>query len=537
MEEIFKCSNIEHHDIDSERELTLPSMKHMELKNLPRLVNMISQGFNFKLHTGEFCRVEVHDCPKLMPIKRATIDWTKEGLVRKYVLKDSQLNNNEALNHPLSVLNPRELDSQAPRVEHRWRVMGDYEQEETNNSEQQMLGGLVPTQVLSFQYLCSLKVTHSKKLKFLFSMSTFVHNSLPKLTSLTLADCEELEEIIAENKEHQIMSNVQVCFPELRQLVVERCNKLKRLFSMSMTISLPQLDSLWISEANQLEAIFGHGSEKDASYGETTVLSSLRMIELRNLPNLISVCEGSEFQGQLSNINIHNCPRFVDSSLGRALQQLAIISVLTEDSNVQTSSNAEKQLPVNEEKGMMLISSAEYLSLEDSNDLIYVWEGPSFFMFQNLKQLCLSGCRKLKCIFSSTMIRSLPCLEYLSIEECEEMEEIMSSEEEHHHFPNSFCFPQLHTLVVFRCRKLKWLFPSLTSSQPLPQLKYLRIKECSQLKGLCSCKLEIQEEGFYNNILPELIDLHVKDCPIFSKITLSALQSQAATKRRYRFWW
>ncbi|XP_028800062.1 disease resistance protein At4g27190-like [Neltuma alba] len=236
MEEIFKCPNIEDHHIDSsEKEITFPNMKYLELKNLPRLVN-VCQGF--KLQTGEFYMVAVHDCPKLMPIMGASIHWTKEGLVRKYVLRYSQLDNNEALNNlPLSVLNIGELDIQSPRVEHERRVIVNDEQEEANNSEmlrseEQMVGGLVPTQVLSFQHLHSLEVTHNKKLKFLFSRSTIVHTSLPKLTSLTLSDCEELE------------------------------------------------------------VIFRQSSEGDANYSETIVLSSLRTIELTNLSNLTSVCQG-----------------------------------------------------------------------------------------------------------------------------------------------------------------------------------------------------------------------------------------------------
>ncbi|XP_028800058.1 uncharacterized protein LOC114755347 [Neltuma alba] len=113
------------------------------------------------------------------------------------------------------------------------------------------------------------------------------------------------------------------------------------------------------------------------------------------------------------------------------------------------------------------------------------------------------------------------------------MEEMMSSEEEHHYFPNassshSFCFPQLKYLKVIRCRELKWLFPSLSSTLHLPQLDCLSIEKCSELKGLFNCEPEIQEEGFYNNILPNLRYPNIIDCPIFSKTTLAALQSHAA---------
>ncbi|KAI9072866.1 hypothetical protein K1719_045162 [Acacia pycnantha] len=381
MEEIFKCSNIEDHDTDSEREIKFQNMRHMELNNLPMLVN-ICQGFKlniggFKLRTGDFCEVKVHRCPKLMPIRSAIARCTEERLTREYKLKYSQLNNKEALNLPLSVLNVGELDIQSPGVEdHYWKIIGDDDQEETDSeilrSEQQMVGGVVPTQLLSFKYLHSLEVSGSKKLKFLFSMSTIVQNSLPKLTSLTLSDCEELE------------------------------------------------------------VIFGHSGDDDANHGDTIVPSSLEKIELKNLPNFKRVClVGLQIQVELTDIDICNCPKFVDSSLGSALQQLGTLSVSKEDLNVETASNA------NEEKGTMLISRAEHLRLEDSTNLIFVWEGPTFIMFQNLKTLSMIKCRRLKCIFPSTVMRSLPCLWRLNIEECEELEEIMSSgEEEHNHFPN-----------------------------------------------------------------------------------------------------
>ncbi|KAI9072868.1 hypothetical protein K1719_045164 [Acacia pycnantha] len=479
MEEIFKCSNIEDHDTDSEREIKFPNMRHMELNNLPMLVN-ICQGFKlniggFKLPTGGSCKVKVHGCPKLMSIRSAIARCTEERLERKYELKYSQLNNKGALNLPLSVLNVGELDIQSPGVEdHCWKIIGDDDQEETDDSEilrseQQMVGGVVPTQFLSFQYLHSLKVTGSKKLKFLFSMSTIVQNSLPKLTSITLSDCEELE------------------------------------------------------------VIFGHGGDDDANKGDIIVLSSLRKIKLTNLPNFKSVCQvGLQIQVELTDIDICNCPKFVDSSLGLALQQLETLSlpqVSIEDLNVETSSN------VNEEKRTMLISRVGHLRLEDLTNPIFVWEGPTFITFKNLVQLFVIKWRRLKCIFPSNVMRSLPCLKYLEIEECEELEEIMSSgEEEHNHFPNessnnSLCFPQLQTLAVIECRKLKWLFPSLPSTQRLPMLKELEIVECCQLKGLCNSEVEIHEEGFYNNSLPRLLYVEVEDCPVFSETTLAALQS------------
>ncbi|XP_054818052.1 uncharacterized protein LOC129317714 isoform X2 [Prosopis cineraria] len=741
LEEIFRCSNIEDHDIDNEMEIMFPNLKQVTLVKLPRLVNVRQR---FKLQRGEFCNVYIRECPKFMPITSATIRWTIEGLERQYVLKWSQLNNNEALNLSLPVLIVGELDIQSPKVDDEVEVRGDDDQEETKDSEmlrseQRMLEGFVPTQVLSFQYLHSLKMVRCKKLKFLFSIRTIVHNSLSNLSFLTLCDSDELEEIIQDNEEYQVMSNDRVHFPELRWLEVKRCDKLIRLFPISMSTSFPQLytlcingadqlevifgdssedaanysgkivlsslirmelenlpnfinvyqgmqnlqqlgtistregelcevkvhecpkfmpitsatiwwteerldgiyelkrsqlnnnealnlllpilnvgqpdiqsprvhhefqvmgddyeedddqketddskmlrseeqmpgglvptqvlifqyihslkmtrckklkflfsvstivhnslpklSSLSLSDCEELEVIFGHSSEDEANYSENIMLSSLKKIELKNLPSFISVCQGMQIQVQLSNICIDNCPKFLDSSLELALQQLGTILVSTENSKFQPIADVRRQLPVDEEKGMILTSSVKSLRLIASGSLVCVWEGPTFISFQNLSSLEVKGCKKLKCIFSNTVIRSLPCLRYLNMSDCEELEEIMSSEP---HFPNASsssvcCFPQLQQLWVSKCRKLKWLFPSLPSTQHLPLLGCLDITQCSELEGVFSREVEIQEEWFYDSPLPELFKLVVEGCPMFSETTLAALRTSIRSRRR-----
>ncbi|KAI9072870.1 hypothetical protein K1719_045166 [Acacia pycnantha] len=59
------------------------------------------------------------------------------------------------------------------------------------------------------------------------------------------------------------------------------------------------------------------------------------------------------------------------------------------------------------------------------------------------------------------------------------------------------------------------------------------LKSIDQLKGLCNSEVEIHEEGFYNNSLPELEYLTVEDCPMFSETTLAALQSCKERNLRY----
>ncbi|KAI9124927.1 hypothetical protein K1719_004254 [Acacia pycnantha] len=522
LEEIFRCSTMEDHNIDSDKEFMFPNVGSIFLEGLPRLANFC-QGFKFQI--SMYCSVFILECPKLVPSVGSSAKWIRAKLVRKHVLKWSQLGNNEGYSPPLLSLNSEELVN--VKVQDSCRVIGDKDSEMF--SLHQILKGLTPTQGLSFQFLHRLEVVRCEKLKFLFSASTIVHNSLPKLKFLTLSDCEELEEIIACNEELQNASNAQVCFPELKELAIQRCNKLRRLFSTTINTILPQLYSLLITEVSQLEVIFGHKREDGVNNGEKIVLPNFSKLKLRNLPNLVNVCQGLQIETvQLWSINICKCPKLLNPILG-STQMVSLQQWKSVDSrgveDFQSEASVEEQFHVSEEKGTIMVSKVSYFNLRHSANLMTtLWEGPTLISFQNLSVLHVFECRKLKSIFPCTVIKSLPCLWHLSIRDCEELEEIISEkweQEEHDHFPNSsLCFPQLSSLEVYRCSKLKYLF-SLPYNGDLAKLENVRIEGCSQLEQVFSCELEIREEESNKNLLPNLKSLLLQDLPKLTHICAS----------------
>ncbi|PNX61459.1 putative CC-NBS-LRR resistance protein, partial [Trifolium pratense] len=52
-------------------------------------------------------------------------------------------------------------------------------------------------------------------------------------------------------------------FPELKTLVVVKCNKLKSVFPISMKKELPELKVMFIRDANELEEIFKSVGDDD----------------------------------------------------------------------------------------------------------------------------------------------------------------------------------------------------------------------------------------------------------------------------------
>lgn len=169
-------------------------------------------------------------------------------------------------------------------------------------------------QVVSLAYLQSIYLNHCSKLKCVFP--AVIHRSLPHLTRLLIYDCENLEEIFAENEEPQNLCTVHECFPRLEELRVKGCTKLKNLFSIRMATSFPSLRTLSISEMAQLEEVFGHTNNGD-NFGNAKeiMLPNLTEIELENLPNLIDLCQGFSLLTEwVKSIQIHNCPKIAETS-------------------------------------------------------------------------------------------------------------------------------------------------------------------------------------------------------------------------------
>ncbi|WJX37662.1 hypothetical protein P8452_25406 [Trifolium repens] len=109
-------------------------------------------------------------------------------------------------------------------------------------------------EIWSLQCLQSLTLGDCVKLKYLFSMET--HRSLPELMELCVYNCDELKQIVAENEELVELPNAELYFPKLTEIKVFNCNNLKSLFPLSMVTMLPQLSTVYLSDATQLQEIF-----------------------------------------------------------------------------------------------------------------------------------------------------------------------------------------------------------------------------------------------------------------------------------------
>ena len=177
----------------------------------------------------------------------------------------------------------------------------------------------------------------------------------------------------------------------------------------------------------------------------------------------------------------------------------------------------------------------EKLELEELSESGFIYMAFSFsqnMSFQYLSHLKVDRCGKLKCMFPMSVWGSLPHLTSLEIIECEELQEIM--EEPHHQNESNpnipIFFPQLVTIKVKGCNKLKRLFRTVSVGMFLPKLVGIEVSEAAQMEELFShTSGEVTDDANLQQVgLPRLFSLNLSRLPAlthFSKgLNFSASQ-------------
>ncbi|KAI9075473.1 hypothetical protein K1719_042561 [Acacia pycnantha] len=150
---------------------------------------------------------------------------------------------------------------------------------------------------------------------------------------------------------------------------------------------------------------------------------------------------------------------------------------------------------------------------------------------QNIKEMRLWGCSKLKSLFSVSIATTI-MLEKLDIEYCEELKHIIINEaEDDDHLTCTSIFPNLQSLMVGGCNKLEFVFPS-TLSGGLQKLKYINIWGAHELKYFFGkyneeeCVSTENENNEPHIHLPALEELVLKNVPNMISIDVKKYQQK-----------
>jgi len=152
------------------------------------------------------------------------------------------------------------------------------------------------------------------------------------------------------------------------------------------------------------------------------------------------------------------------------------------------NSNVEGIFCLNEINEQQMNLGLEFIYLDVLPMMTCLFVGPkNSFSLQNLTRLKIKRCEKLEIVFSTSIIRCLPQLFTLRIEECKELKHIIEDDLENKKSSNFMstktCFPQLNTVVVAKCNKLKYVFP-VSIWKELSELKALMIREADKLEEI-----------------------------------------------------
>jgi hypothetical protein len=160
-----------------------------------------------------------------------------------------------------------------------------------------------------------ITISQCEKLEIVFSTS--ILRCLSQLSHLRIEECNELKHIIEDDIENA-MSSKTCCFPVLKTLAILYCNKLKSVFPISMSIELPKLEAMMISEANELKEIF-----RSIGDDQKVEIPNLKIVAFENLPSLYQD-QGIQFQ-TVENRFVQNCKELSLTSLKSAIDVRSLV--------------------------------------------------------------------------------------------------------------------------------------------------------------------------------------------------------------------
>ncbi|XP_017604345.2 disease resistance protein At4g27190-like [Gossypium arboreum] len=398
--------------------------------------------------------------------------------------------------------------------------------------------------------LTSLELDFCYDIEFLTDItrdqwSTVAFSNLVKLTIRRMVSLKGL--CYGLSPSHRAIAS----FKRLKVVTIGSCPKLKTIFSPCVAQSMLCIEELYIKYCD--------GVEQNDS--RLYCCPKLRILEIGYCNSLKYVCANTSTQGlqSLESVTISDCPQLMQifkmeqNENGEDVVELILgnvgiiwktdVPVLNEDCLVV--GNHENVFQV---QGGYSFSRIKNLYLRNLFEVRILWNDfTQVVTLENLTTLRLGDCKKLRYIFSPTTTRSLSHLVYLFIEGCEEIDRLILANDQVSSSSSSnaslqpISFPNLTDITVTNCGNLKSLFP-FGSVPVLPKLESLIVKRNSKLEHVFELedavevtageemkfdklgKLSLEELSSlihfslkgYHFVLPALIELNVRDCPMLT---------------------
>ncbi|KAI4356285.1 hypothetical protein L6164_000317 [Bauhinia variegata] len=328
----------------------------------------------------------------------------------------------------------------------------------------------------SFDKLRELEIESCSKLIILFP--SHVGNKLHNLETLFIKDCESLEQVFDLQGLTAGLLEI-LCFPNLQDMRVEGCKRLRYLFPACVAKNLCKLQKLKVKECHMMEDIILKDDNTNPSSSDKAIFPNLEELIITGMDKLNRICCWNRqllypnYIGRLGEVGIRNSPEVISIfpcykiSTTQSLQKLTIIDC----------KSLEQIFDLHGETSALPVAVKQRQAKEVSG-------------FPNLEDMQVERCERLKYLFPAFVARSLGKIRKLTIRKCLNMEEIIMVEDNtHHSFNKEVLFPNLEEMTITNMDKLNRIccWPQQLTPNSFGRLGEVDIRNCPELISIFPC--------------------------------------------------
>ncbi|KAF8038993.1 hypothetical protein BT93_B1518 [Corymbia citriodora subsp. variegata] len=500
MEEIMHVQEEELEEATATDTLEFPLLTSLSLVDLPNL-KTFSYG-KYCIHYPSLTRLTISGCPKMMTF--SSFEGNQQSMTADIGSQQALGRTNSGLSLPgffnekvrFPSLEELELSSmcQLKRIWHNQLHGQSFCKLSSLTVELcENLSHVFPSNLMDrLQSLNKIEAVGCPSLEALFepvSLSSerrqkpLVLSALKKMKLLNLPSLREI-----------LMSDCKVtlAFPSLMEVNVRRCHSLPYLFSSATAKTLDKLAVLDVSCCNNLCGIIAMEEGKGKTI-ETFKFRHLTKLKLSDLKSLIYFTSES-----CAGDGLH--PLFDEKLAFPKLEELHVEGV------------QQKEL-WNDKILVESFCHLKVLKVKQCDNLVNVIPSSLWNMLLHcMESLTIEKCPCLRNLFTMSMAKSLGQLRYLGLGGCQDMEYIVTKEEEKpEEATDKVVIPQLATLYLHNMPKLKSFCQGKHISE-WPSLKEFSIEYCEAVKvilGDANCrKLEGSSPTHQPLLLVEKVCTH-----------------------------
>ncbi|KAG4400471.1 hypothetical protein GLYMA_07G065600v4 [Glycine max] len=298
---------------------------------------------------------------------------------------------------------------------------------------------------------------------------------IPNLENLNLISMNKIQKIWSD----QPPSNF--CFQNLIKLVVDDCDNLRYLCSMSVASSLRKLKGLFVSKCKMMEKIF---STEGNSAGKVCVFPKLEEIHLDYMDKLTDIWQAevsADSFSSLTSVYIKSCDKLdkifpshmegwfasLNSLKVYSCESVKVIFEIKDSQQADASGGIDTNLQVFDVRGL--------LKLEQ------VWsrDPGGILNFRKLQSIEMYDCKSLRNVFPASVAKDVPKLEYMSVRWCDGIVEIVACEDGSETNTEQLVFPELTDMCLYDLSSIQHFY---RGRHPIecPKLKKLEVRECNK---------------------------------------------------------